>query len=266
MSAWSSDFSVGEFRRAAATQIRVLGALILRELATMAGQRTLPFLDLLTRPAIMILAFYVVGRAAGSFTPQGFPLLLFLVTGFLTWQTFIYCFQQVSTERQSALLYFPHVTSLDVMLGRVAVAFVIRNAIFILFCAIGMLFEQTPLPDDPLGVLIAFWSALALALTLGMLAACVSRYTSILDDLWNGVRLLGHALSGVFFLGTAVPNPILDIMRWNPLFHSVEWLREAWWGGYKSPIADPLYIFYCIFFMFAAGLAFERLSRRRRNQ
>jgi capsular polysaccharide transport system permease protein len=256
---------MGAFGQAAATQVRVIGALLLRDLVITAGRGSLPFLEIIIRPAAMILTFYIIGRTAGQYTPQGFPLLLFLITGFLTWEAFIRCFNQVSTEGAATLLYFPHVTALDVMLSRVAGAFVIRSAMFLLFCGIGMLFEKAPFPSDPLGVLVSYWCALAFALTLGMIAACVSRYTKILDDLWVMVRLTGHALSGVFFLGTAVPTPLLDIMRWNPLFQTLEWMRESWWGSYKSPIADPPYIFCVLFFMAAIGLAFERGSRRRRT-
>ncbi len=51
-------------------------------------------------------------------------------------------------------------------------------------------------------------------------------------------------------------------MSWNPIFHALELMREAWWPAYVSPSADAGYVLTCIFFMAALGLVLERGTRR----
>ncbi len=66
----------------------------------------------------------------------------------------------------------------------------------------------------------------------------------------------------MFVLASDTPQFILEWLQYNPLFQSIEWMREAWWPAYKSPIADQGYIAKCLLFMFAIGLSFERATRR----
>ncbi len=248
--------------RATAIQGRVIGALMLRDLVAQGASGTIPFFKVLRRPIFMVAAFYVLGRVASGLAPHGIPLLVFIVTGYLTWLAFLRSFVGVSGAGGSArVLMIPHVTPLDLMLSVVALEFFVYTAIFVALTGAGLLFEQAPLPADPLGVILAFWSAIGLGTAMGMIAASVGRITPILTDLFMGVRILGHALSGVFALATDTPLFVLEILKWNPLFHSIEWLRESWWSGYKSPIADPMYILTCLFFLVAIGLATERVTR-----
>ena len=250
------------FQRASLIQVRVIGALMLRDLVLQGGRDNIPFGNIWMRPIGMIAAFYIVGRVATGLTPQGLPLLVFIVTGYMTWHSFVRCFANINFRRVGGLLMFPHVTPLDYILSRMVVEFVVFSLVFVLLCLLGMLFEQAAPPADPLGVMMAFWTAIALGVSLGMIASSISRFTSILEDLFAAVRVAGNAVSGVFLLATDTPQPILDVLKWNPLFHCVEWMRQSWWAEYKSPIADPPYIFCCLFFLIAIGLAFERASRR----
>lgn len=250
------------FQRAAGTQVRVIYALLLRDLVAEGGaSRSLPFLKLYLRPMVIIGALYVAGRATGL-SPADFPLLIFIITGYLVWIAFVRCFMSISIRGSLPLLMFPQVTPLDLILGKIAVQFVLYTTLFVILSGLGMLFEQASPPADPLGVMLAFWSAIGLGLAMGLIVASISRFTTLLDDFFVLIRNAGHAASGVFALATDTPTVILDYLRWNPLFHAVEWMRESWWSNYKSPIADPAYVFYCLFFLIGIGLAFERASRR----
>jgi capsular polysaccharide transport system permease protein len=250
------------FRRAAVIQARVIGALTLRELVMEGGRGSIPFVHNFIRPLGIIASFYLLGRYTG-FGPQGLPLLVFVVTGYLTWLGFLRCFAGTRGGKVGGLLMFPHVTPLDVAISKLLGDFVIYTMIFVVCCCMAVLFEQAPMPADPLGVLLAFWSAIGLGVVGGLIFYSLGRYTSLFEDLFTGIRMFGHVLSGVFALATSTPDFLLDYLRWNPLFHSVEWLRQSWWNSYQSPIADPHYIALCLFFLTAIGLAFERVSRRR---
>lgn len=251
------------FLRATEIQARVIGALILRELVVEGSTGVLPFFSYVIRPIIMVTGFLIIGQLTSPYR-NGFPTTIFVITGYLSWFAFFRSFGQ-TRAKGGGVLMIPHVTTLDLILGKIGVEFCFFTAIFVVFSGVAMLFGGMTFPADPLGVILAFWSAMGLGISLGLIAASVSRFTTLLDDLWIGIRLLGHAISGVFVLATSTPQSFLDFLRWNPLFHSVEWIREAWWPAYQSPIANPLYAYSCVYFMLAIGLAFERASRRWEN-
>lgn len=249
------------FGRSALVQWRVIIALLLRDLVIAGGRGPIPFFGIYIRPVIVVAVFYIVGRVATEITPQGFPLLVFIITGYFTWIGFFRSFSGVQFAGQGLLL-FPQVTPLDLALAKMASAWTMQTFLFAVLVGVAMLFEQAPGPADPLGVVMAFWCTVWLGLAIGLIAATISRFTTLLDDFWIGVRMIGHAVSGVFTLGTALPSELLAWMKWNPIFHCIEWLRESWWPAYHSPIADPNYVFLCLFFLTAAALAFERATRR----
>lgn len=251
------------FRQAAVVQARVIGALMLRDLVIQSSVSAIPYANIVVRHSAVTAMLYVMGKANSAYTPQGFPLLVFINTGYLAWNAFIRCFSGVNYRGSVPLLLFPHVTPLDFALSRAAVDFVIYSVLFIVFCIAGVLFDQASPPDNPLGVMLAFWFAILLGFGLGIIASTITRFTTLFDDAFIAFRLTGFAVSGVFVLASDTPQFVLQWLQYNPLFQSIEWMRQCWWPAYQSPIANPAYIVEFLFFLFAVGLAFERATRRR---
>ncbi len=81
--------------------------MMLRDLVAEGAGGPIPFFRTLLRPVAMIGAFYLLGRAAIGFTPSGIPLLVFVVTGYLTWIAFLRAFSGVSIRSSTRLLMIP---------------------------------------------------------------------------------------------------------------------------------------------------------------
>lgn len=256
--------SWAQFRHGLSMQLRIISALALRDLVSQFGStRILAWLYLI-RPCSRVLLMYVIGSLSQRLAPQGMPLLAFIITGYITWYAFLRSFQDIGGPVGSGVMIFPNVTAMDVLMARAVVDWATYSSVFVLFLLGGALLGQLGgWPDFPFGVIFGFYSAWWLGVCLGILAACGYRYTSLVRFTNPIVRRLGIAISGVLFVGTAIPTRLLPWFTWNPLFHCLEIIRESWWAVYRSPFADPWFVVRCMFWMTLAVLLIERVSRRR---
>jgi len=68
--------------------------------------------------------------------------------------------------------------------------------------------------------------------------------------------------SGMFFCITMLPLTVWPYFTWNPLFQTTELVRDAWFEGYVSPVASPMYVAECTLVLLFLGLSVERHVRR----
>lgn len=257
--------SAATLRTSLLVQGQVLRALILRDLVVQFGHSRFSFAWLILQPVALIVLISTLWVVKDRLTPQGMPWIVFVTTGYLTWFAFLKTLSSLSTMNASAggLLMFPHVTHLDVFISRAVVDWAIYSIVFALLTSGSILVGQAGTPANLFGVTLSFWAAWWLAAALGVIAGSVFRLTDLLENIFGLVRRVGLFISGVLFVATAVPDWVLPWISWNPLFHCLEMLREAWWPAYRSPIADPWYVVKVGFFLTAFALLIERATRRR---
>jgi capsular polysaccharide transport system permease protein len=250
--------------RPVVVQLRLIIALVLRGLIVETSPRNGGVFGLLFRPASIILFLYILYSVFHRLTPQGMPLLAFLVTGWLAWFMFMGSFKDILgiDRRNAKLMMFPHISSLDFHLSNFVLEWFIYTYVFLIFTIITVLIERTGLPAEPLKVMLSFWSVAVIGGLLGVILGSIARVVPAIDYLTMPIRRLGHFTSGVLVTGADTPSAVLPYLTWNPLFHALELMREAWWPAYVSPFADAGYVLRCIFFMAALGLVLERGTRR----
>ncbi len=248
---------------ALALQLRLIVALVLRGLVSEVGTTWTGVLAILFRPAFIIMMFYVLYSINHRLTPQGMPLLAFLVTGWLAWFLFMRTFQgNSSSTGSSTLLLFPHMTPLDLQIAAAVLQWFIYTFVFLFFVGGALLVERSAPPANPLYVLMAYWSVAVIGSLLGLCFSAIARVVPIIEIMVLPIRRLGHFVTGILLTAADTPSSILPYMSWNPLFHSIELMRESWWPAYVSPIADPWYLLRCIFVLAVVGLVLERSTRR----
>jgi capsular polysaccharide transport system permease protein len=253
--------------QAAIVQKQVIGALMLRNLVAEYGLSRAAFAWVVIRPVLVIAVFVAIGTFfRNTRPPQGMPLLAFITTGYVTWLAFIRTFRDMpGASRQGAVLMFPHLTPLDLMVARAALDWAIYTTTFVLLVGLGLLLEGTSPPEDAFGVVMGFWAALSIGLCLGVMFTVLERFTTIFSMFLMLIQRVGLFVSGVLFAASALPSWILPWLSWNPIFHILEIMRESWWPAYRSPVADPAYVATCLFFLLALALVLERSTRRWAN-
>lgn len=249
-------------------QCRVLHALILRELKARYGNRRLGFLWALIEPlmfiSVFVAGFHLIGRGAA----MGIPVPLFFVAGFSPFFMFRDVFSEVTqgTRGQQALLMFPQVTRMDLLIAKVIVNALVSISVFFILM-IGLAFLGfTYRIEDPLGVMIGFGLMIVLGFGLGLtLGAIGIRYEFVRSI---AEPLLGRPLfltSGLFFSASMLPPVARDIVLYNPLMHCTELIRASMFERFSSRYIDLEYVMMFALVLVSLGLMLLGVFERQRR-
>ncbi len=106
----------------AQVQLRVIGALTLRETRTRFGGHALGYVWALAEPLFWILTIYGLFVLVGREAPDRLDVFGFLATGIVTYELVIKTQERVgqSIAGNKALLFYPQVQPLDLVVARVA--------------------------------------------------------------------------------------------------------------------------------------------------
>ena len=252
-----------DFGAAAVTQLRVIGALVLREMRTRFGRTSLGYLWAVVSPVFGIAILATLYTAIGRAVPVGDSLPLFLATGLLSYRTFTGLTQRMlsAISSNAALFAFPIVKPLDAIFARSLLETMTSlGACFIVLGGIWALGFGT-LPTKPLEVAAAFCAMAMLGTGVGTINAIVGRFSPAWDRLFSLFQRPLFFVSGIFYLPEAVPQPFLSWLLWNPLLHGVEWFRAGYYTDYGLHTLDRGYLLTCGLATMLIGLAAERALR-----
>ena len=157
-------------------QGRVIMALILREVHTLYGSSRLGYLWAVIQTMFGIGIFWGIREIAGARAPHGMSVLMFLLAGFGLWATFsetlTKCMSAVSGNK--ALLTFPQVTPLDLMLSRTVVVWGTQLSSGCVITGIAAFCGSSLYVSDWTGLFAAFLLTPLLGLGCGMLCASLA--------------------------------------------------------------------------------------------
>ena len=247
-----------------ATQWRVVGALLIREIYTRFGREGLGFGWILLEPLVFAIPVLLVWSAVRSPYDHGVPLVPFLWTGYLP----ILLFRHVGGRMllfvrvNAGLLYHRQVTIFDIFLARCLLE-VVSNlsavvASFVLFYSLGWLDVPRDLPMFYLGYFYMIWWSAAVALIVGGL----SERTEWAEKIWQPYSYLYLFFSGFFFMAEWLPKGIRGWALLQPGFQSYEMIRGGMFGNLIETYGDPAYTSWVLAILTLIGLQLMRQSRK----
>ena len=248
-----------------------LAGLIKRERATRFSGGAMGYLWAYLTPlawiALVVMLFKVLQHSPSiNVAPE-----LFVATGILPYvlfrQTSSSMIRTVIANRY--MLYFKPVSVTELLLASALLE--LLNLFVTVIVVFGLLFLLfgTASPDNVLITIKAFLSTWALGAGLGRLAAVLGQWS---DSFARAFPLLLRPMfwiSGIFYTATDLPGSALDLLWYNPLFHTVEMLRQGYFLGYTSPIASAWYPLVISFAFYLLSLLVERYvvdTRRARHR
>ncbi|HEX8232970.1 MAG TPA: ABC transporter permease [Caulobacteraceae bacterium] len=245
-------------------QVRVIKALVLRDLSARYGQSRLGLLWFLLYPIITVLGLLLIFTVRSRMAPPNLPLMVFLITGYPFWIAFQGMWSDMarSSGASGGLLMFPQITLLDLIIARVVLEFCAQTAAMFVIVIGFMIFGGLELPADPWGVLLVYWACLWLGMGIGLVAGAIRRVLPVFEDLTSPIRRLGGFASGILHAAALTPVWLLPYFSWNPMFRAIDMARELWHPTYQSPVFSPGYVIACAVGLTAAGLVLERATRR----
>jgi len=218
-------------------QIRVIGALIMRELHTRYGRENVGYLWMFLEPMMLAsvigLLHYETGHSeyGGDIKP-----LPFGVIGYTTFILFrgIVNRAEGAIEANAPLLYHRSVTVLDMVLARALLEFA---SVFMTFAIIMTLLVFAGLADPParplslmLGWVLMWWYCVAhsLLITPGTYERrTVGRFVHPYTYFMTG-------LSGAFYMMSWLPSGVREWAAWLPTTTIFETVRYGWFESAKD--------------------------------
>jgi ABC-2 type transport system permease protein/capsular polysaccharide transport system permease protein len=225
-------------------QMRVLGALLMRETLTRYGRHNIGFLWLFVEPMLFTIGVTILWTLTRGAHGSDLPIVAFALTGYsgvLLWRNMPgRCIGAL--RGNLALMYHRNIKVLDIYLARVILEFagatMSFSALGTFFIALGMLDPPQDVIKLVGGWLLLAWYGAALAIFLGAL----SHQNELVDKIWHPLAYLLFPLSGAAFLVAALPSAMQDIVLFIPTVHAAEMIREGWFGERARAIYDLGYL------------------------
>jgi len=246
-------------------QAEVVFAVVMRETRTRFGASQLGYLWALIEPTLVIFTFYLVFKVAHRAVPPGMDLFSFIATGVVPYTLFASSVTRVAAaiDSNKALLYYPQVQPLDLVLARAVLEAATFVAVFIFLLGGHALFTQRLELESPLTVVMGLAMASMLGTTLGLILCCLGEYSTAVERARGPMLRPLFWISGIFFTAEALPEGARAALLWNPLLHATELVRSGWFRSYDQHHVDVAYVAAWIGGLALTGLMLERTVRSR---
>jgi len=251
--------------RSLAIQLRVIHALLLREVITRYGRHGLGVLWVILEPMLFTLGVTALWYMAKLHTVSNIPIVAFAITGYssvLMWRNAASrCSKAI--EPNLALMYHRNVKVIDLFLSRIVLEWVGATAsitlLTVFFASIGAM----DLPGDVWPV-IGGWLLLAwFSLALGLIVGALSERSEAFERTWHIVTYLLFPLSGAMFMVHWLPKAAQEAVLWLPMVHGVEMIRHGYFGDVVKTYENPAYFATANLVLMLIGLALVRETGRR---
>jgi ABC-type polysaccharide/polyol phosphate export permease len=214
-------------------QIRVIHALLMREILTRYGRHNLGFLWMFVEPMMFTLGVTALWTATSAVHGSTIPIAAFALSGYssvLLWRNMpSRCIGAVSPNL--SLMYHRNVKLVDIFATRILLEGAGATMSFVLLSSMFISIELISPPEDLLmvvgGWLMLAWFGIALGLLMGTLA----EEFELVEKIWHPASYLLFPLSGAAFLVDALPKQAQDFVLLLPMVHGVEYVREGYFGS-----------------------------------
>lgn len=229
--------------RSLAIQLRVVHALLLREMITRFGRHGLGVLWVMLEPMLFTLGVAALWYMLKIHTVSNIPIVAFAITGYssvLMWRnTVSHCVMAIRVNRP--LLYHRNVRPFDVYISRIVLEWGGATASLALLTVFFVGIEVMHMPRDILlvigGWLLLAWFSLGLTLIVGVL----SEVSEVVERTWPILTYLLFPLSGAVFMVHWLPKAGQDAILWLPMVHGVEMIRHGYFGDLVPTYESPTY-------------------------
>ncbi|WP_198378453.1 ABC transporter permease [Neoroseomonas rubea] len=247
---------------AARMQLRVIGALVIREMHTRFGRQRLGYLWLFAEPLLLggVIAL-LHGASGGEGIRSSFE---FFSIGFMLFQLLrgIVSRAPNTINANQTLLYHRQVTLPDLFFARHAIELAASAGVMALFVVAGIAMGGAA-PDQPVKMILAL--VLMLLLAQGI-AFMVGSITSEFEAAGYFVQIATFGIMpicGLMFMVEWLPPDWQEVALWMPTVHLFELMRDGQFGEQFRTFYDLSYIGWWIIGPHLLGLAGLRIARAR---
>lgn len=226
-----------------AQQARIIGALMMRELATRFGREGLGFAWLVGEPLVFCIGVIILWTVSKPAYEHGIRIAPFVMTGYMC---LLLLRHQITLslgalQANIGLMHHRQIAVLHLFLARNLLEFMGGTCAFIVVYAALIALRQAAPPEDPLllysGWLLLAWMGMGFALILAGLAM---RF-EVMERVVPVLSYILIPVSGVFFMVNWLPPAYRELYLLVPFPHPVEMIREAVFGEFTTTYYNPPY-------------------------
>lgn len=248
------------FRQSLTIQMRVIGALLMREVITRYGRKNIGFLWLFVEPLVMTLLISLMWSFIRADKFSTLNIIAFMITGYplaMMWRN-------ASNRTIGAisgnlsLLYHRNVRVLDTIITRVILEIAGATMAQILIMAVFILTGLIDAPQDTFYMVMA-WLLMALfALGLGLIICSIAQKFEMFGKLWGTLSFVMLPLSGAFFFVHNLPAQVQLYAKWVPMINGTEMFRHGYFGDSVPTYENIGFLVVCDLAMILFGLIMVR--------
>ncbi len=251
---------------AIAVQLRVIWALMLREIHTINGKSRLGYLWVLIQGVFNVAVFWALREVMGFHAPHGMPVPIFLAAGFLVWGIFSDTVSKSinAISANQPLLTFPQVKELDVFIARMVVIWATEVVTATIIISVSIILGADFRVNSWLLILVILLITPLLGLGVGMFFSALTVFLPVLEKIVPmALRILFFA-SGVFFSVSVFRYEIAQWLLYNPVMQLIEILRNGLHVSYITTGTSFYYVVAVTLVFLVVGGFLERYTRKRR--
>jgi capsular polysaccharide transport system permease protein len=250
--------------RSLTVQLRVIGALLIREIHTRFGRENLGFGWIIAEPLVFALPVLGMWSLIRGKVEHGVPMMALLWSGYLP----LLLFRHIGARTlmfvrvNAGLLYHRQVTIFDLFVARALLEILSNLAAtifsFVLLFALGVLEWPRNLPMFYLGYFYMTWWSVSVGLIIGGL----SERSDLVEKIWLPISYMYMAVSGFFYLAAWLPPAVRGWALLQPSLQSYELLRAGLFGNTVRTYGDLAYLSLVCAVLTLIGLVLVREARK----
>ena len=217
-------------------------------------------------PVLHVVIWMVMRSSLGMANSGGLAPALFIMLGAISFLFIRNAFQNSTNliKANKDLFNFRQIRPIDTLLATVLSEFSISFIIFMLILAA---FSWLGIPwqvHNLFYLLLNTLSFVCLALGVGLTLAIACFFFTFIKTTMTILMRIFYMLSGIFFSAELLPEPLREIMLYNPVFQYIEIIRQCFSGAtLHQDYTDPVYLFKCSIISLVFGLGLYTVSRER---
>lgn len=255
---------ISALHKGMAVQVRVIKALMIRELTTRFGRENIGFLWVMVEPLLFAVLVGIMWRWLKGPDEHGVGIVAFVASGYIPLTFLRHSFQRCTAIfiANGSLMYHRQIKVTDFIFVRVLIEFIGATMawVFITF-ALGIL-DLFPVPEHP-GMLVAGWFLYGFfILAMCFIIAPLSEMSEVIEKIMPITTYLAIPISGTFTMVSWVSPKFRDYMLYSPMINGIEMMRYGLFGDVVEPYYDPWNPILVSLVLLMIGLVLCRRVRR----
>lgn len=246
-------------------QVRVIGALMVRELTTRFGRENIGFLWIMAEPLLFAILVAIFWRIAKGPLDFGVDIVTFVVTGYIPMVLFRTCISRgvKSFTVNGGLLYHRQIKLLDLLLVRFLIELIGHMMAYLFVGSVLGALGYFPRPYDVGFIILGGFYFALFTFAVMLVVASISELSEAVEKIVPVTTYLMVPFSGAFYLVSALTPSAANVVLYSPAVHGMEMMRYGVFG----PSIDPQFSYvtplvFCLPCL-ALGLVLCRTVRRR---